>query len=387
MTPPGAIVLAFAGMGATAASLGTLLPVLATRLDTSPAVLSLATSFLFGGLLVGVAVAVVASRGVAVGALLAAGAAVQAGALVGLAVAPTTGAVHLAALVLGTGFGATEVTASVVAGQGAQGSAHLAMVTAVFAAAAILTPVLMALSLATTGTAVAAALVVACLHAGAVLGVRGIPGNVGPSPGAHTAAPAPRPARDRRAVVATTAVLVAYVGAEATLATWSGELARTLLGLSPAAAAIAPTAFWICLLVGRLVAARLLRRVDARQVLLGTLALGATAALAGAVVSPVAGLLALALLGVTGASMGPVYGVTLSFGARPTGGTPMTRTGLLIGVGAVGGATIPAMIAVVAAAGATAVAGAIGVFLVVATVVATRIPLAAPSTGAATEPA
>lgn len=134
MTSSRVLPLVFAGMGATAASVGSLLPVLAARLDTSAAVLSLATSFLFGGLLVGVVVAVVVARQIGVGPVLVSGAATQALALLGLALAPTTTAVvHAAALLLGMGFGANEVTASVVAGRGVGGPGRLAMLTAVFA--------------------------------------------------------------------------------------------------------------------------------------------------------------------------------------------------------------------------------------------------------------
>lgn len=164
------------------------------------------------------------------------------------------------------------------------------------------------------------------------------------------------------------------MGAEATLATWSGELARTLLGLSTEVAAFAPTAFWVCLLVGRVVAARELQRSGPRRVLLGTLAVGATAALVAGALSSVSGILAVILVAVSGAAMGPVYGVTLSFGVQPTGGTPMTRTGLLIGVGAVGGAVVPAAIAAVAESGPAVVATAIGLFLAVAAAAASRIP-------------
>lgn len=133
MTSSRVLPLVFAGMGATAASVGSLLPVLAARLDTSAAVLSLATSFLFGGLLVGVVVAVVVARQIGVGPVLVSGAATQALALLGLALAPTTAVVHAAALLLGMGFGANEVTASVVAGRGVGGPGRLAMLTAVFA--------------------------------------------------------------------------------------------------------------------------------------------------------------------------------------------------------------------------------------------------------------
>lgn len=376
MTPPRALPLIFAGMGATAASVGPLLPVLAARLDTSPAVLSLATPFLFGGLLVGVGVAVLTTRRLAVGPVLIAGAAIQALALLGLALAPTTATVHVAALLLGTGFGANEVTAAVVAGREAGGSARLAMLTAVFAAAAIATPVLLGTSVTVTGSVAVGTVVVVVLHAAAVAAVLMIRAwFVQPEP--DLAAPphaTVRAPQGLRAVVATTVVLVAYVGAEATLATWSGELARTLLGLSAGAAAFAPTAFWACLLAGRIVAARLLPRFDPRRVLLASLGAGATAALTSASVASVNGLLALVLIGITGVAMGPVYGVTLSFGARPTGGTPMARTGLLIGVGAVGGATVPALVAVVAETGPAAVAAAVGAFLVVAGMVASRIP-------------
>lgn len=388
MTPPRVLALVFAGMGATAASVGPLLPVLAARLDTSPAVLSLATSFLFGGLVVGVVVAVVATRRLAVGPVLMGGAAIQAVALLGLALAPSAATVHAAALLLGTGFGASEVTAAVVAGRGAGGSARLAMLTAVFAAAAIATPVLLGTSVTVTGSVALGTLVVVVLHATAVAAVLTIRSwFVQPDPDLfappHASVPAPQ---GRRAVMATTAVLVAYVGAEATLTTWSGELARTLLGLSAGAAAFAPTAFWVCLLAGRIVAARLLQRFDPRRVLLASLGAGATAALASASVASVSGLLALVLVGITGVAMGPVYGVTLSFGAQPTGGTPMARTGLLIGVGAVGGATVPAFVAVVAETGPAAVAAAVGAFLVVAGMVASRIPRRAPAVASVAEP-
>lgn len=388
MRPPRVLALVFAGMGATAASVGPLLPVLAARLDSSPAVLSLATSFLFGGLLVGVGVAVVATRRLAVGPVLIAGAAIQALALLALALAPTAATVHLAALLLGTGFGANEVTAAVVAGRGAGGSVRLAMLTAVFAAAAIATPVLLGTSVTVTGSVAVGTVAVVVLHAAtaaAVLTIRSwfvqSQPDLAVRPHATVSAP-----EDLRAVVATTAVLVAYVGAEATLATWSGELARTLLGLTAGAAAFAPTAFWVCLLAGRIVAARLLQRFDPRRVLLASLGTGATTALASAGVASVNGLLALVLIGITGVAMGPVYGVTLSFGAQPTGGTPMVRTGLLIGVGAVGGATVPAVVAVVAETGPGAVAAAVGAFLVVAGMVASRIPHRAPAVVAVAEP-
>ena len=70
--------------------------------------------------------------------------------------------------------------------------------------------------------------------------------------------------------------------------------------------------------------------------------------------------------------MGPVYGVTLAFGARPSGGTPRSRTAWLVAVGAVGGAAIPALVAPASAAGPSAVLAVVGGFLVLAAALATR---------------
>lgn len=357
--------LVFAGMGASAATVGAFLPALAQRLGVAPASVSLATPVLFAGLLVGVVVAAAVRWRVDHGRLLAAGCIAQALGVLALAAAPSVGLVLGSAGVLGLGFGAAEVLGSVRAAAAPDGAARLTGLTATFAGAAIGAPALVAASLAVADTLLAASVVVALLHvvAAALVATAGGRESRSSVDGRRTVGP---PA-------ATAVVLVAYVGAEATLATWAGQLAAELLGLRASAAAGSVAVFWGLLLLGRVVGARALRGRAPGGVLVLALAVASIAVGLAAAVATSAGPVALALAALAVAAVGPVYGTTLALGGRPEAPSPLVATGWLVGVGAVGGSLVPGIVAPVAGAGPAGVLASVAVFLGLAGVAARRL--------------
>jgi hypothetical protein len=354
----------YAGLGATASIFGASLSALASRLGSDVATLSLVTPAVFCGLLLGIGGSAVATRRCPPEATLVMTSACQGVALALVPWAPTSVLVMALAVAAGAGFGASEVAATVVAARHPRAAAHIAGLTAVFAAAAIVTPLLVSAGLRATGTLTIAFTVAATMHLVAAWSGRRAP------PPIDVATPMRASQARQPSLLPIALILAAYVGAEATLGTWSAALGQRLLGLSTASAAFTTTGFWVSVLIGRVVGAWLLRRAAPQRVLRGTLLTGATAAGGAAVLFDWNGVATLILLAVTAASMGPIYALTLSVVAAPIAPSPMKRTSMLIALGAVGGVVVPALAAPAARYEPASVVLVTGVFLAVAAAVA-----------------
>lgn len=329
----------YAGLGATASIFGASLPALASRLGSDVATLSLVTPAIFFGLLLGVGGSAVAMRRSHPEVTLVRASTFQAVALVLVPWAPTPMFVMVLAVVAGAGFGTSEVAATVVAARHPRAAARIAGLTAVFAGAAVVTPLLVSAGLRLTGTLTIAFTVASTIHLIAAWSGRRVPGPI------PDAAPTIVDQSAQPSLVPIALILAAYVGAEATLGTWSAALGQRLLGLSTASAAFITTGFWVSLLIGRVVGAWLLRRVAPDRMLHGTLLIGATTAAGAAALFNWSGVATLVLLAATAASMGPIYALTLSVVAAPSSPSPVKQTSILIALGAVGGVVVPTVAA------------------------------------------
>ena len=120
-------------------------------------------------------------------------------------------------------------------------------------------------------------------------------------------------------------------GAETVFSGWSSVLPLEVLRLSPRAAALGTSAFWILMAAGRYLAAALLRRgvPPRRYLVLGLAAAAADLAIAAAIGSSAPGL-ALALAALATASAGPRLRADPRAGARPVDDHAVQRvTGVL----------------------------------------------------------
>lgn len=350
--------LTFAALGATGAVFGPALPSLAAQMDTSPARASLVVSALFVGLLLGVSALQLSSVASAAPRLLRrCGALLQAGALLALPLGSSLPALLLAGAVAGVGFGISEAAASAVVVSRRDGAQQLSVLGATFAVAAILTPAAVALSLHTTGNLLPVLIGIAGLQVAAGLGAsenRSLHTTtvVGDGP-ARTAWPL-------------AAVLMLYVGAEVLLSTWATELTRTLLALDASVAALASTAFWACLALGRLLGSLLAKHLGPARLLRSMLAAATIGcATAAGLASQAWGGAALVALAVAVVLLGPVYALALAVGSGANGMARPRVAAFRIGLGALGGAAVPAVVA-----SFTDLSGVVGVPLTAAVLLA-----------------
>jgi fucose permease len=132
------------------------------------------------------------------------------------------------------------------------------------------------------------------------------------------------------------AALTLYVGAEVTLFGWAPTVMETYRGIPEARARLAPTVFWIGILVGRVLVARISGRLSPRTLLAVSSWLGAVGALMLSLVGSEALLWTAVLLAALGsAGIWPlVVATTGSAGGELA--TPIT-----IGAGAMGAAIFP----------------------------------------------
>jgi hypothetical protein len=303
--PPGAAPLAmsgvFVGMGVSGALPPAILPLLARETGLAPAAASLVVSGVFAGLFVGVVAAALAGAAVPPARLLAAGAVLQAAGL--LLMARDAGAAETVAgaVVLGVGFGVTELSAiAVVRGLETIIGRDLTRRTSLVALTAALTPVVLGLLVA-VGHWRPLLVAAAALH---LLTAVGLPVREAIAPGPVTGwRPALRLRRHHLAVAA-------YVGAETLLFAWVARIAGSALSLAIGLTVATTAAFWLAIAGGRQISSRLLAAaVPARLLLVGALMLAISALAVAATVDGVPRAVAL-VLALAGA--GPVYPLVLS---------------------------------------------------------------------------
>jgi fucose permease len=331
------LLLAFAGLGATASVIPASLPALAQVLEVGTAQLAVAVPALFTGLFLGVALspAVTRRRGPGPAAF---GAGVQSLSLALLAGAPNTAIAVLAATAAGIGFGLTEAGGAALAKVASRDGASRSLLplTAATATAAAATPLLL---LAGGTAAVRPTLVaVAVVHllAAAVLAL-----TAGTARTTRASLPpAPQPGR-APGPPWLAAALFCYVGGETVLAGWSAVIPREVLALSPTTSAAGTSLFWVMLLAGRVVGTAALARGSLPHTVLVLCQVGAALTLAGSAATagthPVA---TVVLLCTAAGLMGPCYALLLGIGLEtvPAAAVPR-RSATLITVGALGGAT------------------------------------------------
>lgn len=324
----GGLAAAFVGLGLSGALPPAVLPVLGRELGISPEQASLVLSALFAGLFLGVAVTAAIGEALGPAQAVAGGALVQAAGLMLLAGAAAPRAAVTGGLVLGAGFGATELSAFSAARRAEIDTGRLlSQLTAGLAVTSAVTPLVLGL-LASAGYWRAALFAAAAVHAGTALAVLlAAPGHAPRSEAAAWRA-ALRPGRSHL-------VVFVYVGAEVLISAWAARLAAAALDLDAAAAAAATAGFWASLAAGRVLAGHQLRSRATAQRLL-RLALGA-AALSLALAAALSGFPRLLVLVLGLVCAGPAYGLIV---ATTAGAGDRRVLGGLIATGALGGAVV-----------------------------------------------
>ncbi|NYD69931.1 hypothetical protein [Herbiconiux flava] len=349
------LVLSFAGLGATAATVPSMIPAVAEGFGVDTTALSPAVPALFAGVLLGVLLTPIAGRLLAPSTLVRAGAIVQATALLLVAVAPTPAAFVAGAGAAGLGFGLVEAagTASARLGAGAATPRLLVRLTLAVAALGTLTPIAV-LATSSAGAVRAVPVVVALLQLLAALQhrPRRSPGAADVvAGGSGGAAPAGARVETRGAALpalglASTAI-ACYVGVETILSGWSATIVAVELGADPAVAALGTSAFWLLISLGRLAGVLAGRRLPAEGLGIGAAVAVALAVAGAAVVTSVSGPAGVALLAVAVFFAGPCYAIMLGLGLDAVSSArSVTVASVLVAVGAVGGVVVPSIAAV-----------------------------------------
>jgi fucose permease len=136
-----------------------------------------------------------------------------------------------------------------------------------------------------------------------------------------------------------------YVGTENAVGGWIASYARNVALLSADAAAMAPSAFWGALLLGRGVAPGVLRAHSERKIYrlgLLTAAVGMTLVLTTHLVP-----LVLAGAAIAGLGLAALFPITVAVLARDLGENSQRLGGVFFAIGNTGGATIPFLVGAV----------------------------------------
>lgn len=336
--------LAFAGLGATGAVVPAAIPSTAQSLGVPTVALLPAVPALFAGLLVGVVVAPWAAGRFGTGRTVAVAASLQALSLVGLAAAGATVVFVAASGVAGVGFGIAESGGTALTRLLRRTTSRtLTGLTATTAAAAACTPLAMVVAAGPDATGlVLAAAALPHLLAAATLGRS----NDRPLTPPAARATSRLPPATRWASVA----LFCYVGAESLLSGWSAALAQTSYDLPSERAAVATSAFWVLLMIGRLAAVTVTRANVSPRAVMAVCQIGAATGLAAGAVTaaalPRATVLYATWMGVSVVLLGPCYAVLLGQGvdtvAVSSAGVAAAK---LVAAGALGGAVWTAAVA------------------------------------------
>jgi fucose permease len=352
------LLISFAGLGATAATLPAAIPAMAETLGAPVAALTPAVPALFLGVLGGVLAAPLSALRFSPGTTVRVGSVLQAAGLVLAATAGSPGWFVAGAAAAGLGFGLVEVSGSASTHSVEPSAAPrlLLRLTLLVAIVATLTPVLV-LGASALGVVRIVPLLAAVLQLAAAAWPRPVL-----APSRRPAAVAdrrPRPAgenRDRR-VLARLAVLAlavfCYVGVETVLSGWSAAAISVEFGTGAGVAALGTSAFWLLISLGRLSGAAVDRRVAPAVVVIVATAGLAVAMGAAALTRDADAAASVVLSGVAVFFAGPCYALLLGTGlgmVPAARAVPLTST--LVVLGAAGGAAVPLL--------ATALAGGTG---------------------------
>ncbi|MGD8167884.1 hypothetical protein ACEXOS_011740 [Herbiconiux sp. P16] len=366
------LLISFAGLGATAATIPAAIPAMAEALGAPVVALTPAVPALFLGVLGGVLAAPLGSLRFSPGTSVRAGSVLQAAGLVLAATAGSPAGFVAGAAVAGLGFGLVEVS-----GSASTHSVHpsaaprlLLRLTLVVAIVATLTPVLVL-----GASALGVVRVVALLAAVLQLVAAAWPRPVAPPRRSGPARPHPvtGAAPDRRLLVRLGVLALAifcYVGVETVLSGWSAAAISVEFGTGAGVAALGTSAFWLLISLGRFSGAAADRRVAPAVVVIVAIAGLAVSVGAAALIRDADAVASVALSGVAVFFAGPCYALLLGtgLGMLPAArAVPLTST--LVALGAAGGAAVPLL--------ATAFAGGTGRPPLVAAAVAAAVLLAA----------
>lgn len=184
-----------------------------------------------------------------------------------------------------------------------------------------------------------------------------------------------------------TALAFLYVGTENALGGWIASYARNLAFVSAASAAMAPSAFWGALLVGRGLAPGVLRSHSERTIF----RLGLLTAMLGTSLVLTTHMVAILLAGaaVAGFGLAAVFPITVAVLSRELGENSSRLGGFFFAIGNMGGATIPFLVGAVSTqthslrAGMTLALAAMTLILVVSAIFAHRLAFSAQELGRA----
>ncbi|MGD8193056.1 MFS transporter [Herbiconiux sp. P18] len=335
------VLLAFAGLGATAATVPAVLPSMAQEFSVSIAEVAPAIPAVFFGVLAGVLGAPLLRMRFALSRIILVGALVQAVGLLGVATSPSPLWFIAAAGLSGFGFGVVEVagtaSAKVLAAEGAPGL--LVRLTLAVALVATVTPVVVLVS-SSFGAVRLVAAVAAVLQLVVTLVISRCVVEE-----ARAGIDEPSVARSRALPLRTAVVAVAvfcYVGVETILSGCSAATVSVELGTSAAVAALGTSAFWLLISLGRFAGTLADRHWRPRPVTLVATAGLAAALIAAALTSSTAPTVAIVLLAAGVFFAGPCYALLLGLGlAGLSAARSVPVASGLVALGAAGGAAIP----------------------------------------------
>jgi fucose permease len=343
------LILSFAGLGATAATVSAVLPAMAETLAVPVGELTAAVPAVFLGVLGGVLVAPLVGLRMPTASTVRIGSLLQAAGLLLAAVAGEAGWFVAGAAVAGFGFGLVEVagSASTHSVEPSAAPQLLLRLTLVVAIVATLIPVLV-LGASALGLVRVVPLFAATLQLLAACWPRR---QTSARPTESALRRAVEPANGDspalgRVVLLRIGVLAAgvfcYVGIETVLSGWSAATLAVEFGAGAGVAALGTSAFWLLISLGRLSGAMADRRLAPRVVLVVAVTGLTTAVVAAALTSDANATVSVGLSGVAVFFAGPCYAVLLGTGLGmlpATRAVPLTST--LVALGAAGGAVIP----------------------------------------------
>ncbi|WP_440709406.1 MFS transporter [Herbiconiux sp. YIM B11900] len=335
------VLLAFAGLGVTAATVPAILPSMALEFSVSIAEVAPAIPAVFFGVLAGVLGAPLLRMRFALPRIILVGALLQALGLAGVAASPSPLWFIVAAGLSGFGFGLVEVagtaSAKVLAAETAPGL--LVRLTLAVALVATVTPVVVLVS-SSFGAVRLVAAVAAVLQVVVALVIRRCVVEDARGGLDESAAFGGRALPLRTALMAV--AVFCYVGVETILSGWSAATVSVELGTSAAVAALGTSAFWLLISLGRFAGALADRRWTPRPVTLVATAGLAAALIAATLTSGTAPTAAIVLLAAGVFFAGPCYALLLGLGlAGLSAARSVPVASGLVALGAAGGAAIP----------------------------------------------
>jgi hypothetical protein len=347
----GSLVIAFAGLGGTAAVVPASIPAMAAELGSSATALLPAVSAVFCGVLAGVLLAPALAVRIPLAQVVRIGAAVQLLGLVVVALTPSAVGFVVGSALAGLGFGLVEASGTALTrAHGADAAPRLlTRLTLVVAVVATLTPVIV-LGASLAGGVRLVPLLVALLQLATIItvpvsstrrnwdsrpersGEGGVPG-------------LPRRAFARLALLAV--AVFCYVGVETILAGWSATTLQHELGASAAIAALGTSAFWLIISLGRLAGTATGRALPPATATLVCASALAVSLIAAAALPGLAPLATLALLGCAVFFAGPAYALLIgvAVGLLPDS-RAVRASSFFVAIGSAGGAAVPAVASV-----------------------------------------